>query len=367
MSHPAQQIRFCRSRDGTRLAYASCGTGQPLLWLGHWVRHLKFDWDSPIWRPWLALLTSRFRVIRYDWRGCGLSDREGVEHSLDKHVEDLEAVADAAGLKQFVLFGQAGGGSACMTYTARHQDRVTHLVLYGTQTRGRMVRNDPKFRAEGDALLKMMELGWNNGTPAFAKFMTTLHMPDATIEQFQSYDQLLHMTTLPANAVALLRAYFEADASEDVTRISCPSLVLHAREDAIVPFEEGRLAASLISGARFAPLESRNHILQENEPAWQQLVAELEDFLPPPSFMPTAAHRSLLDELTAREREVLECVAQGLDNHQIASRLKISEKTVRNHVSIMFGKLSVASRAQAVALARDAGLGHKTAYGLVLK
>jgi hypothetical protein len=122
VSHPVQQIRFCRSKDGTRLAYASCGTGPPLVWLGHWVRHLELDWQSTIWRPWLALLTRRFRVIRFDWRGCGLSDREGVQHSLKQHFEDLEAVADAADLKQFVLFGQAGGGSVCMNYTARHPE-----------------------------------------------------------------------------------------------------------------------------------------------------------------------------------------------------------------------------------------------------
>jgi DNA-binding CsgD family transcriptional regulator len=222
-----------------------------------------------------------------------------------------------------------------------------------------MVRNDPKFRAEGEALLKMMELGWHNGTPAFAKFMTTLHMPDASSEQFRAYDELLHLTSSSSNAVALLRAYFEADASEEVPHISCPTLVLHAREDAIVPIEEGRMTASLIPGARFAPLQSRNHILQENEPAWQQMVAELEEFLP--SLPARGAYTSLsLADLTSRERQVLEYVAQGLDNHEIASRLKISDKTVRNHVSIMFGKLAVGSRAKAVALARDAGLGSGT-------
>jgi len=201
-----------------------------------------------------------------------------------------------------------------------------------------------------------MELGWNNGTPAFGKFMTMLHMPDASAERFHAYDELLHITSSSGNAVALLRAYFEANASADVAHISCPTLVLHAREDAIVPFEEGRMAASLIPGARFAPLESRNHILQETEPAWQQLVAELDEFLPIPPGRQAQASSSF-DNLTPRERQVLDHVARGLNNHEIASRLKISEKTVRNHVSIMFGKLAVGSRARAVALARDAGFG----------
>jgi pimeloyl-ACP methyl ester carboxylesterase/DNA-binding CsgD family transcriptional regulator len=357
MSNPAQQIRFCKSSDGVRIAYADCGTGTPLLWLGHWVRHLELDWDSPIWRPWLSMLTQHHRVIRYDWRGCGLSDRDGVDHSLEKHIQDLEAVVDAAGLKKFVLFGQAGGSSSCLAYTARHSERVSHLVLYGSQVRGRLVRNDPKFSAEGEALLKMMELGWDNGTPAFGRFMTNLHMPDANGEQFRAYDELLHLTSSRANAVALLRAYFESDASKDVKGISCPTLVLHSRDDAIVPFDEGRSAATLISGARFVQLASRNHILQEDEPAWQRLVTELEAFLPKPVQQNMVAS---IGNLTAREREILEFIAQGLDNVVIAKHLKITDKTVRNHTSNIFSKLSLSSRAQAVALARDAGFGRRS-------
>jgi pimeloyl-ACP methyl ester carboxylesterase/DNA-binding CsgD family transcriptional regulator len=355
MSQPVQQIRFCTSRDGVRIAYATCGVGPPLVWLGHWVRHLKFDWDSPVWRPWLSLLTRRHHVVRYDWRGCGLSDREGVEFSLDKHIEDLEAVVEASGPKRFVLIGDAGGGTVAMAYAARHQERVGHLVLYGCQTRGRLLRNDAKFIAEGQALLDVMELGWQTETPAYGEFFRTLHMPDATADQLRSYNELLHLTTSSANAVALLRAYFQADVLEAVTRIRCPTLILHARQDAIIPFDEGRLAASLIPGARLVPLESRNHILQEKEPAWQQLVSELEDFLP----VGSADRIGLsLAELTARERDVLELVAQGLNNYRIADQLGISEKTVRNHVSVVFDKIGANSRAHAVALARDAGLGH---------
>ena len=354
MSQPEQQIRFCTSRDGVRIAYAACGGGPALVWLGHWVRHLKFDWDSPIWRPWLTLLTRRHRVVRYDWRGCGLSDREGVKFSLERHIEDLEAVADDLGLKRFILVGDAGGGTVSMAYAARHPERVSHLVLYGTQTRGRLVRKDPKLIAEGRAFLDVMELGWNNPTPAYGQFFTTLHMPDADADRLRVYGDLLRLTTSPANAVALLMAYFEADVRNIVSRIRCPALVLHAREDAIIPFDEGRLVASLIRGARFVPLESRNHILQESEPAWQLLASQIDDFLPVSSAQETEMS---LVELTPREREILELIAQGLDNHQIAERFGISEKTVRNHASVTFEKIGAKSRAHAVALARDAGLG----------
>lgn len=354
MSQPEQQIRFCASRDGVRIAYAACGTGPALVWLGHWVRHLKFDWDSPVWRPWLTLLTRRHCVVRYDWRGCGLSDREGVEFSLERHIEDLEAVAQDLALKRFILVGDAGGGVVSLAYAARHPERVTHLVLYGTQTRGALVRKDPKFIAEGRALLDVMELGWNNATPAYGKFFTTLHMPDADADRLRSYGDLLRLTTSPANAVSLLKAYFNADVRNVVSRIRCPALVLHAREDAIIPFDEGRLVASLIPGARFVPLESRNHILQESEPAWQVLASQIDDFLPVSSAGTTEMS---LAQLTPREREVLALIAEGLDNHQIAERFGISEKTVRNHASVIFEKIEAKSRAHAVALARDAGLG----------
>ena len=354
MSQPVQQIRFCTSGDGVRIAYATCGVGAPLVWIGHWVRHLDFDWKSPIWRPWLSLLSKRHSVIRYDWRGCGLSDREDVGFSLKKHIEDLEAVVEAARLKNFVLVAEAGGGLVAMAYAARHPERVSRLVLYGTQTRGALVRKDVKRLEEGRAFLDVMKVGWRSDTPAYGKFFTTLHMPDADAEQLRSYGDLLRLTTSPENAAALVQAFFEADALDLVPRVRCPALVFHAREDAIIPFEEGRLVASLIPGARFVPLQSRNHILQENEPAWQQMVSEMEAFLPVASI----ASRGLpLADLTPRERDVIELIAQGLDNYRIAEQLGISEKTVRNHASMVFDKIGSNSRAQAVALARDAGLG----------
>ena len=355
MSLAQQQIRFCTSRDGTRLAYATCGEGPPLLWTGHWVRHLEFDWDSPVWRPWRSLLMRGRTLVRYDWRGFGLSDRNGVEFSLEKHIEDLEAVVRAAGLKQFVMFASSGGGTPAMAYTVRHPEQVSHLVLYGCPSRGRVARGETGERTvERQTLLNMIELGWSQEILAYQKFFATLHMPDANEEQFRSYHELLRLTASPANVVALLRAYFQSDARDAVPRIRCPTLVLHARQDPMIPFDEGRLVASLIPGARFVPLESRNHILLDTEPAWQRFVAALGDFLPAPSAIPVA-----LDELTAREREILELVAQGSDNPRIADRLKISEKTVRNHVSLIFGKLGVNSRAEAVARARDAGLGRR--------
>jgi pimeloyl-ACP methyl ester carboxylesterase/DNA-binding CsgD family transcriptional regulator len=361
MSQPLQQIRFCQSRDGTRIAYTACGAGPPLLWLSHWVRHLDLDWECPVWRPWLSLLTRRHTLIRYDYRGCGLSDRQGVEFSIERHIEDAEAVVAAAGLESFTLLAQAGGGFMALPYAARHPKQVNRLILHGCQARGRLVRGMPAEAAkESEAVLKLLEFGWRTEGATYGQFFTTLHMPEASADRCRAYCDLLRLTTSPANAVELLRVFFEADVLETAARVRSPTLVLHAREDPIIPFDEGRLVASLIAGARFVPLESRNSILQETEPAWQPFVDAIDEFLPAPPKS-GGSPSTLLGDLTAREHQVLELIAQGLDNGTIGLRLGISERTARNHVSTIFSKLGVNKRAQAIVRAREAGFGRGAA------
>jgi pimeloyl-ACP methyl ester carboxylesterase/DNA-binding CsgD family transcriptional regulator len=358
MLHPPQ-IRFCRSHDGTRIAYEICGAGPPLVWAQHWVHHLKFDWDSPIWRPWLDALARRHTLIRFDWRGCGLSDREGIDFSFEKFVDDLDAVIDAAECEHFALFGMAGAGSGiAIACAVRDPNRVGHLVLCGSHPHGRLACHPtPAAVEESNARLKVFELGWPNDVPAYGQFFTTMHMPDADAAQFRSYNDLLRQATSPANAAAMLRTFWTVDLTEIVSRVRCPTLVLHSRQDFVIAFDLGRSVASLVPNARFVPLESRNHVLLNTEPAWKQMIDAVEEFLPAD---PKAGQKSFVEDLTARERDVLEIIAQGLDNGAIAARLRISEKTVRNHVSIIFSKLGVNSRAHAVVVARDAGFGHRT-------
>jgi pimeloyl-ACP methyl ester carboxylesterase/DNA-binding CsgD family transcriptional regulator len=353
MLHPAQQIRFCTSRDGTRIAYATCGAGPPLVWAAHWVHHLKSDWDSPIWRHWLAMLTRRHTVIRFDLRGCGLSDREAVEFSFEKLIEDVEAVIDAVGLERFAFVGMAIGAAVGMSYAVHHPERVSHLVLYGSYVRNRLGgRPTPEEVEEANAELKVIERGWPNAKPAYGQFFASLHIPDATADQMRAYNDLLRLTTSPANAVRLMRTFLSVDLEEVVPQVRCPTLILHPRGDSVIPFDQGRAVAALIPGARFVPLDTRNFIVLEQDPEWTRLVAEMDDFLPSP---PSRAR--CFDALSSRERNVLELLAQGLGNRTIAERLGIAEKTVRNHVSIVFDKLGVHSRAQAIVQARDAGFG----------
>lgn len=363
MSYSAEQIRFCTSRDGTRIAYGVSGEGPPLIWSPHWVHHLELDWGSPIWRPWLSLLTRRHTLVRYDWRGCGLSDRDNVTFSLEQHLDDLTAVIDACGFQRFAFFGHGSGGTNGIAYAARHPERVSHLVLSGSPLRGRCVRaKTDAQRQEAETRLKVFEIGWDNESPAaYGHFVTALHIPDAQPEQVQSYNELVRQVTTAANAIALLRSYWHADVSKFVSQLRCPALVLHARQDALIPFEEGRLIASLVPGAQFVPLDTRNHVLLEHEPSWPQFATILDAFLSAPPAPTADCELECLSPLTARENEVLEFLAQGHDNETIAARLGISAKTVRNQVSIIFSKLGVNSRAQAIVRARDAGFGRKIA------
>jgi pimeloyl-ACP methyl ester carboxylesterase/DNA-binding CsgD family transcriptional regulator len=356
-----QKIRFCMSRDGVRLGFATCGTGPVVIAAAHWISHLRLDWDNPVRRGWLSMLSRRHTLVRYDARGTGLSDPHLVDFSLQRQIEDLEAVVEAANCSRFALLGLWTGGAIAISYAVRHPERVSHLVLYSCATRGRLARDPgPKQVEEAEAQLKLIELGWANENSAFRQLHTSQLMPDATADQARAFNDLMRQTTTPANAAKLLRAHWtEADNRSLGPQVGCPTLVLHARQDARVPFEEGRSLAALIPGARFIPLESRNHILVEGEPAWQQLGAELDDFLPTTALAPPDANAKFVEDLTPREAQVLELIALGLDNATIGSRLGISERTARNHVSAVFSKLGVSTRAKAIVLARNAGFGHE--------
>lgn len=342
-----QQIRFCRGFDGTRIAFAATGTGPALVRAPHWLTHLEYEPQSAIWRPWLAGLSSGRSLLRMDQRGCGLSDR-GIETvNFEAFVRDLEAVVDAAGLERFALLGHSQGGAIAIEYTARHPERVARLVLLGTYARGRLKRS-PESRKESEAQLGLVEVGWGSDDSSYRQFFASQFMPGASLEQLRQMAELQRVSSTPSDAARILRAFYNIDVSASVPGISCPTLVLHARGDLRVPFEEGRMLAATIPGAQFVALESNNHILQADEPAFVRFFDELRAFL--------GGARTFSD-LTAREMEILEHIAQGLDNAQIAARLALSEKTVRNHITSIFDKIGVDSRARAIVMAREQGLG----------
>jgi DNA-binding CsgD family transcriptional regulator len=244
-----------------------------------------------------------------------------------------------------------------ISQAARQPERVACLVLQESHTKGRLAGNPtPQQTAEQQARLKVIELGWPDDTPAYGQFHAALHIPDASTVQMRAYNDLLRRSTSLERAVAHLQAFWRVDIRDVIQKVRCPALVFHARGDSVIPFEEGRKVAALLPNARFVPVESKNHLLLAGEAAWPSFVRTLDDFV---AANLHASDVISLQGLTAREREVLALVARGLDNHGIAADLKISEKTVRNHVSVIFSKIGVTNRAQAVSLARDAGLGRK--------
>jgi pimeloyl-ACP methyl ester carboxylesterase len=352
-----QQIRFCKSQDGLRIAFATMGGGPPLVRAAHFLTHLEFDLDSPVWVPWLAELSRHQTLIRYDARGCGLSDPDPVPRALESWVADLEAVVDAAGLKRFALFGCSQGCAISIAYAARHPERVSCLVVLGGYARGLMRRDPtPVQIKEARLLLDLIEIGWGRDNPAFRQVFTSQFIPGGSLEQVNWFNELERLSTSPQHAARVVAAFGQIDVTELATNLTCPTLVLHARGDARVPFEEGRLTAGLIPGARFVPLDSRNHALLASEPAFAQCFGEIQGFLD--EHQPTPRHSSAFPDLSSGERALLELLAHGLDNLQMSAHLGLAEKTVRNKVSAVFAKLDVSTRAQAIVIAREAGFGN---------
>jgi pimeloyl-ACP methyl ester carboxylesterase/DNA-binding CsgD family transcriptional regulator len=339
------------------IAYATAGRGTPFVKTPNWLNHLELDPRSPVWRAWIERLCQHHLLVRYDARGCGLSERRAVAHSFAANQLDLEAVVDALGLERFVLFGASQGGAIAIEYAARHPERVSHLILYGTYLRGALRRDDaPQARAEAETLLRLVELGWGRSNSAFRQVFASQFIPDSSLEQLQAFDEIQRQTVSPEAAAALLASFYEVEVTSLAARVRCPTLVLHAREDARVPFDEGRRVASAIAGAEFVPLASRNHILLEHQPAWGQFFDEVDAFLRRHGEAPAPAG-ARFDDLTPAERRVLDRIAAGWSNPRIAQHLGISPKTVRNHINHLFDKLGLHERSQVIVRAREAGLG----------
>jgi pimeloyl-ACP methyl ester carboxylesterase len=280
MSVAGQTIRFCTSADGARVAYATMGSGPPLVKAANWLNHLEFDWDSPVWRHWLRELGRDHTLVRYDERGCGLSDWSADEMSVDAWVRDLEAVVDALELERFPLLGISQGAPIAIAYAVRHPERVSHLVLYGGYLRGRLHRGpSAKELEERDLMIRMVRVGWGQDHPAFRQVFTTLFIPEADREQITWFNELQRVSATPENAARMLEAFDRIDVRELAPRVRAPTLVLHAKGDLRVPFAEGRLIATSVPGARFVPLEGRNHLLLDGEPAWDRFLERVRGFL----------------------------------------------------------------------------------------
>ena len=277
---PRQHIAFCRAADGVRLAYAVAGEGPPLVRAANWMTHLGYDIESPVWRHWVRDLSLRHTFIRYDERGCGLSDWSAMDFSFSDWVSDLESVVEALGLERFPLLGVSQGGAVAVAYAARHPDRVSKLVLCSAYARGRGARAVNEEERRAAALdLDLARVGWGRDDPAFRQVFAAQFLPDGTRADWAAFDQLQRRTTSPENAVRFLEEFGRIDVRDEAGQVSCPTLILHSRDDHRQPLRAAEELAALIPEARLVALNSNNHLLTAAEPAWQVFLDEVHSFL----------------------------------------------------------------------------------------
>lgn len=344
-----QEIRFCTGADGVQLALALYGKGPPLLKAATWLTHVENEPVSAHTRQWIEEFEPHYTFITYDTRGCGLSQRRVDRVTLDAWVDDLEAVVAELGLKRFPLLGLSSGAAIAVAYAARHPEQVSQLILFGGYATSYFTtrNDDPRIRDEAETLLKVAQLGWGQGDPAFRQVFVSKFMPHASAAQQQEFDDFQRLTATPEMAVQCLRAMFNIDVKAQARQVRCPTLVFHARGDRLIYFEQGRKLAGLIPGARLVPVDSDNHVPFVGEPAWPAITAEIRAFLGTPEP---------LGQLTPRQSETLRHVAAGKTDKEIARELQLSPRTVEMHVAGAIKALGCATRAEAVHRATAAGI-----------
>jgi pimeloyl-ACP methyl ester carboxylesterase len=273
------EVQFCRTSDDVRIAYARVGGGPPVVWASHWMSHLAFNWESPLWRHWTEEFAKDHAFVHYDQRGSGLSDWNAPSLSVDAFVRDLEAVVDALRLDRFALIGSSNGGSMAIAYAARHPERVSHLVLHGAFAQGWRLWGNGAEIERREAIITLTRQGWAKYNPAFRQVLTSLLLPDATLEEMGWFNDLQQISVSAENAARLQQSSGDFNVVDLLPRIAAPTLVLHCRDDAAMPFAQSRLIASRIPRAGLVALDSRNHVLLPRDPAWAAFVSAVRRFL----------------------------------------------------------------------------------------
>jgi pimeloyl-ACP methyl ester carboxylesterase/DNA-binding CsgD family transcriptional regulator len=338
-----------------RIAWAASGDGPPLIKGATWLTHLNYDLESPIWRHWFEFFTAYFRFIRYDERGCGMTDWEVEDLSPARWVEDFEAVVEASDPGEpFTILGVSQGTATAIEYAVRHPEQVSRLILYGGYSTGWAHRGDSDGVRRYRAVIELARFGWGKDNPVFRQLFTSMFVPEGTAEQIQWFNELCRRSTTPEIATRLLTARSEVNVRHLLPQVSVPTLVIHGRNDEVVPFSSGKVLASEIPNAEFIELDSRNHILMADEPAWARFKEVVLEFTGRPPAQ-GAAEDPVLASLSGREREILASLVAGRSNAEIGAKLCVSEKTVRNTLTRIFEKLGVHTRTQAAVLARDRG------------
>jgi pimeloyl-ACP methyl ester carboxylesterase/DNA-binding CsgD family transcriptional regulator len=361
---PNQEIRLLTAADGVRIAVARTGTGPALVRTAHWLSHLELDWESPIWGDFLTELASDRTLVRYDERGTGLSDRDVADLSFDAMVGDFETVVDGLGLERFALLGMSQGAAISIAYAVRHPERVTAIVICGGYARGHAHRGrTPEQLRDAELLLELIRVGWGTPNPKFRRVFATMFLPDGSPAQYEAFDELQRVSASPEVAYRLRRMFERIDVTELCSSVQAPTLIMHVRGDAVVPFDEGRLLAALIPRSRFVSLEGTSHMFVPDAPGWDRFFVELDGHLAAEASgedttSTLAPIRSRAPEpdlalasLSDREREVMHLVADGRTNAEIAQSLGLSPRTIERHLSNVYAKLGFEGKAARAAAA----------------
>ncbi|MEM9344795.1 MAG: alpha/beta fold hydrolase [Pseudomonadota bacterium] len=336
-------VRFATTTDGRSLAWTRSGDGPPLVKASNWLTHLEYDAESPVWAHWIAFLEGHFDYTRYDERGCGLSDRDPGTLDLATWTDDLARVVEAAKVPEpFVLLGMSQGAGAALSFAARYPERVSHIVLFGGYVRGAYRRGDARAAELYRSVTDVFQAGFDLPNPAFREVFTRRFLPHGTPEQIGWFNDLCRKATSPDVGAQLLTARGNLDASNVLPHIKAPTLVMHAHGDEVVPVSEARFIAQGVPGAELVMLDSPNHVLQADEPAWAEVTRQILAFTGQPA----------VDDLTPRERDILTLICDAQSNKAIARALDVSEKTVRNHATNLFAKMGVSTRQEAILKAR---------------
>jgi pimeloyl-ACP methyl ester carboxylesterase len=275
-----QRIEYCTTPDGVRIAYATIGKGPKLVRTPHWFSHLEYDLESPVMRHTILTLAHHHTVLRYDARGIGMSQRDGIDISFDKLVQDLEAVVDSAKFDRFVLVGLSQGCAQAIAFAARHPDRVSHLILYGGFARGMLCRGNPEKQKEAYELAcGLVRAGWGSHEESHRQFFTSQFIPDGTTEDYHSLNEMQRVATTPEIAAQFLLTNANIDVVPLMPQVKVPTLVLHSRHETRVPFALSQEMAAAIPGAKLVALESRNHLILAGEPANRAMADAIADFL----------------------------------------------------------------------------------------
>ena len=274
-----QRVTFCQTSDDVHLAVATAGRGTPLVKTANWLNHIEFDWQSPVWSPLFSRLAAQCTLVRYDERGIGLSDRDVPAFSFEAFVQDLETVVDTCGLDRFALLGISQGAPVSIAYAVRHPERVSRLILSGGFAKGWHKRGSAADVAHAEASVTLIREGWGQDNPAARQMFTSLIVPDATHEEMRWFNELERISASADTAIRLLRVIGDIDVTELLPQVAVPTLVVHSRGDARVPFEHGLMLAREIRDARFVALESKNHLILSHEPAWQRFIDAITEFL----------------------------------------------------------------------------------------